>query len=314
MWAGLGLDVHPELQPMYFGQYRRLVYLAQTDDPDLTARAQAAADTLGLAFERRETGFGDLAPAIQQRHPLPRSLTHGHDDRHLVARHPRPGDRPGRPQVEQDRAPPAVPGRHRQGRQPRRQARLQRLHRGVAQGPARLRRRCRRGGRDGGRAARDRVRQAPPRPAHPVRRRGGRSGLPAGPATRPRAGHPRGPRRHDPHRHQLRHPRGRHRRRPAVRRHRRAHQPDRSQGPRRRDAGRRLQPGHDRHARPGRGRRAHARRQRRHPAGRRARDPGPDHPARPVADRRPAVDRLVHRRGARGRSRGLPGQSRCSTA
>ena len=46
--------------------YRRLVYLAQTDDPDLTARARAAADRLGLAFERRETGFGDLAPAIQR--------------------------------------------------------------------------------------------------------------------------------------------------------------------------------------------------------------------------------------------------------
>jgi hypothetical protein len=64
VWAGLGLDVHPELQPMYFGQYRRLVYLAQTDDPALTAKAQAAADTLGLTFERRATGFGDLAPAI----------------------------------------------------------------------------------------------------------------------------------------------------------------------------------------------------------------------------------------------------------
>ena len=65
VWAGLGLDVHPELEPMYFGAYRRLVYLAQTDDPELTARAHAAADRLGLAFERRETGFGDLAPAIQ---------------------------------------------------------------------------------------------------------------------------------------------------------------------------------------------------------------------------------------------------------
>jgi hypothetical protein len=65
VWAGLGLDVHPELQPMYFGAYRRLVYLAQTDDPALTARARAAADRLGLAFERRATGLGDLAPAIR---------------------------------------------------------------------------------------------------------------------------------------------------------------------------------------------------------------------------------------------------------
>ena len=65
IWAGLGLDRHPELLPMYFENYRRVVYLAQTDDPELTARARAAADRLGLAFERRLTGFGDLAPSIQ---------------------------------------------------------------------------------------------------------------------------------------------------------------------------------------------------------------------------------------------------------
>ena len=64
IWNGLGLDRHPELLPMYFASYKRLVYLAQSDDPELTARAQAAADRLGLEFERRETGFGDLATAI----------------------------------------------------------------------------------------------------------------------------------------------------------------------------------------------------------------------------------------------------------
>lgn len=61
---GLGLDRHPELLPLYFGNYRRLVYLAQTDDPELTARAEAAARRLGLDFERRFTGLGELAPAI----------------------------------------------------------------------------------------------------------------------------------------------------------------------------------------------------------------------------------------------------------
>ena len=61
---GLGLDRHPELLSDYFGSYRRLVYLAQTDDPVLDAKARAAADRLGLAFERRATGFGDLAPTI----------------------------------------------------------------------------------------------------------------------------------------------------------------------------------------------------------------------------------------------------------
>jgi hypothetical protein len=65
IWAGLGLDRHPELLHDYFGAYRRLVYLAQSDDDDLTARARAAADRLGLTFERRETGFGGLATSIQ---------------------------------------------------------------------------------------------------------------------------------------------------------------------------------------------------------------------------------------------------------
>lgn len=58
--VGLGLDRHPELLPIYFGNYRRLVYLAQTDDPDLTERARSAAARLGLTFERRLTGLGEL--------------------------------------------------------------------------------------------------------------------------------------------------------------------------------------------------------------------------------------------------------------
>jgi len=58
--AGLGLDRHPDLLPVYFGNYRRVVYLAQTEDADLTARAEAAARRLGLDFERRHTGFGEL--------------------------------------------------------------------------------------------------------------------------------------------------------------------------------------------------------------------------------------------------------------
>ena len=41
---GLGLDRHPELLPDYFGNYRRLVYLAQTEDPELQAAARSAAD------------------------------------------------------------------------------------------------------------------------------------------------------------------------------------------------------------------------------------------------------------------------------
>jgi Protein of unknown function (DUF1638) len=62
--AGLGLDRHPELLPTYFGNYRRLVYLAQTDDPGLVRAARRAARQLGLAFELRRTGYGDLATSL----------------------------------------------------------------------------------------------------------------------------------------------------------------------------------------------------------------------------------------------------------
>jgi hypothetical protein len=64
VWKGLGIDRHPELLPLYFGNYRRLVYLAQTDAPELGAKAKAAAERLGLAYEYRFTGYGDLRPAV----------------------------------------------------------------------------------------------------------------------------------------------------------------------------------------------------------------------------------------------------------
>lgn len=62
----LGLDRHPELRDQYFGNYEKVVYLAQTDDPELTAQARAAAERLGLAFERRATGLGDLQAFIDR--------------------------------------------------------------------------------------------------------------------------------------------------------------------------------------------------------------------------------------------------------
>ena len=60
VYEGLGLDRFPELRDTYFGSYRKLVYLAQTDDSDADAKAEAAAETLGLAYERRFTGLGGL--------------------------------------------------------------------------------------------------------------------------------------------------------------------------------------------------------------------------------------------------------------
>lgn len=63
---GLKLDVHPELLPMMFGNYKRLIYLAQTDNAALRERAEAAATFLGLAFEQRRTGYGELQPSLVQ--------------------------------------------------------------------------------------------------------------------------------------------------------------------------------------------------------------------------------------------------------
>ncbi len=56
---GLGLDRHPELRESYFGNYKKVLYLAQRDDPGLRAQAAAAADRLGLELEIRQTGFGN---------------------------------------------------------------------------------------------------------------------------------------------------------------------------------------------------------------------------------------------------------------
>ena len=61
---GLGLDRHPELAPMYFGNYRRLVHLAQTRDEATEGMARAAAERLGLEFEHRFTGYGALDPFL----------------------------------------------------------------------------------------------------------------------------------------------------------------------------------------------------------------------------------------------------------
>jgi hypothetical protein len=60
----LALDRHPELIKDFFGNYEKVVYLAQTDDPALDKVAEKAAQMLGLAYERRFTGYGDLVPAL----------------------------------------------------------------------------------------------------------------------------------------------------------------------------------------------------------------------------------------------------------
>jgi len=68
MMRGMGLDRHPELMSMMFGNYRRVLYLAQTENPDLQQRARAAAERLGLEYEYRFTGYGELESTLQEQH------------------------------------------------------------------------------------------------------------------------------------------------------------------------------------------------------------------------------------------------------
>lgn len=60
----LGLNKHPELRDMYFGNYRKLIYLSQEEDPELQKKARKAAEILGLEYEFRFTGYGDLTRSL----------------------------------------------------------------------------------------------------------------------------------------------------------------------------------------------------------------------------------------------------------
>jgi hypothetical protein len=62
---GLGLDRHPDLLPLYFGNYEKVVYLSQLSDARLERKARAAALRLGLAYEHRPTGYGELATFLR---------------------------------------------------------------------------------------------------------------------------------------------------------------------------------------------------------------------------------------------------------
>ncbi|WP_299377332.1 DUF1638 domain-containing protein [uncultured Kiloniella sp.] len=58
---GMGIAKHPELLPMYFGNYTKLVYLAQTEDQKLQELAQQAAEKIGLEYQYKFTGYGELS-------------------------------------------------------------------------------------------------------------------------------------------------------------------------------------------------------------------------------------------------------------
>ena len=66
VFRGLGLDRYPELQPQYFGNYRRLTYLGQRDDADNAAAARVIAARLGLEYHFERTGYGGLERSLQR--------------------------------------------------------------------------------------------------------------------------------------------------------------------------------------------------------------------------------------------------------
>ena len=63
---GLGLDKHPELTTTYFGNYRRIIYLSQTKSDKLEALAKEHAQYLGLRYEHRHTGLGNVEHEIKE--------------------------------------------------------------------------------------------------------------------------------------------------------------------------------------------------------------------------------------------------------
>lgn len=64
VWRGMGLDRHPTMRDFLFGNYRRVVLLAQAGDPSVAERGRAAAECLGLEFVSVSTGLGPFESSV----------------------------------------------------------------------------------------------------------------------------------------------------------------------------------------------------------------------------------------------------------
>ena len=62
---GLKLDKHPELLTVFFGNYKRVVYLVQRVDPKLSSVASEIAEYLDLEFIEKYCGYGELESGMQ---------------------------------------------------------------------------------------------------------------------------------------------------------------------------------------------------------------------------------------------------------
>ena len=61
----LKFEEHPQLRESYFGNYKKLVYLSQKNDPALVADARRAAEKLELEFEHIQVGYGELETGLK---------------------------------------------------------------------------------------------------------------------------------------------------------------------------------------------------------------------------------------------------------
>ena len=62
---GLGLDRHPEIKDMLFGNYESVLYLRQVPNPKLAEKARRVADYLGLPLEIEDVGLGELEERLE---------------------------------------------------------------------------------------------------------------------------------------------------------------------------------------------------------------------------------------------------------
>jgi Protein of unknown function (DUF1638) len=66
VWEGMGIAKHPQLLPMYFEHYKRVVYLAQTESTELQEKAMECASRLGLEYKYHFTGLAQLQTDLSQ--------------------------------------------------------------------------------------------------------------------------------------------------------------------------------------------------------------------------------------------------------
>lgn len=64
VWQGMKIDRYPELLEIYFKHYKKLVYLGQTENPELQTQAVEISQRLGLEYEYRFSGYGELEHSL----------------------------------------------------------------------------------------------------------------------------------------------------------------------------------------------------------------------------------------------------------